>query len=80
MRFIYDLSPNAAQPFHDPADQIHAVVDGELYDHDRIRAELQQKTNYQFKGRSDYEIVIALYQYYGVGFLAHLRGEFALCL
>ena len=77
---INDLSPYGAQPFHDSAGEIHAVVNGELYDHDRIRAELQQKTDYKFKGRSDCEIVIALYEYYGIGFLSHLRGEFALCL
>lgn len=35
---------------------------------------------YTFQGRSDCEIVIALYEYYGVSFISHLRGEFALCL
>lgn len=31
-------------------------------------------------GHSDCEIVIALYRCYGLSFLSHLRGEFALCL
>lgn len=77
---INDLSPDGAQPFHDDEDTIHAVVNGELYDHERIRSELKQKTDYKFKGRSDCEIVIALYKYYGLSFLSKLRGEFALCL
>lgn len=77
---INDLSPDGAQPFHDAANEVHAVVNGELYDHERIRTELKEKTGYKFKSRSDCEIVIALYQYYGIGFLCHLRGEFALCL
>ena len=38
------------------------------------------KTGYVFRGTSDCEIVVALYEYYGVAFLSHLRGEFALCL
>jgi len=74
------LSPEGEQPFHDFEKSVHAVVNGELYDYDRIREELVEKTDYKFKGRSDCEIVVALYKYYGLSFLSHLRGEFALCL
>lgn len=77
---INDLSPDGAQPFHDSQNTVHAIVNGELYDHERIRQDLIEKTGYKFKGRSDCEIVIALYKYYGLSFLSHLRGEFALCL
>ncbi|KAI9724287.1 MAG: hypothetical protein M1828_003711 [Chrysothrix sp. TS-e1954] len=77
---INDLSPDGAQPFHDPDNTVHAVVNGELYDHERIREELVKTTGYKFKGRSDCEIVIALYKHYGISFLSQLRGEFALCL
>lgn len=59
---------------------VHAVVNGELYDHERIRQELIEKTEYKFKSRSDSEIVVALYKHYGLSFLSRLRGEFALCL
>ena len=38
------------------------------------------KINYEFQGRSDYEVVVALYKYYGLSFVSHLRGEFAICL
>jgi asparagine synthase (glutamine-hydrolysing) len=77
---IVDLSPNGAQPFHDKEGSIHAVVNGELYDVDRIRADLIRETGYVFKGHSDCEIVVALYKQHGISFLRHLRGEFALCL
>ncbi|KAL9077988.1 MAG: hypothetical protein Q9157_003092 [Trypethelium eluteriae] len=78
---INDLSPAGAQPFHNgPPSTIHAVVNGELYDHDRIRDELTRTTDFAFHSTSDCEIVIALYQRYGLSFLEHLRGEFALCL
>jgi asparagine synthase (glutamine-hydrolysing) len=77
---INDLSPDGAQPFHDEEDTVHAVVNGELYDYDALRASLLEKTGYNFKGHSDCEIVIALYKYYGLSFLSHLRGEFALCI
>lgn len=79
---INDLSPGGHQPFHSGDGSVHAVVNGELYDHESIRAELlaKQDFNFRFKGHSDCEIVIALYQYYGLSFLSYLRGEFALCL
>ncbi|KAL8864079.1 MAG: hypothetical protein Q9174_007473, partial [Haloplaca sp. 1 TL-2023] len=37
-------------------------------------------SGYKFQGGSDSEIVVALYEYYGVSFLSRLRGEFALCI
>ena len=77
---INDLSPHGAQPFHDQDDAVHAVVNGELYDYEKHRATLAEKTGFRFKGRSDCEIVIALYKYYGLSFLSMLRGEFALCI
>ena len=77
---INDLSEDGAQPFHDAEETIHAVVNGELYDHERIRQELTDKFGYIFKSHCDCEIVIALYKFYGLSFLSQLRGEFALCL
>ena len=74
------MSPDGEQPFHDPENTVHAVVNGELYDHDRIRQELIDTTGYKFRGHSDCEIVVALYKIHGTSFLSHLRGEFALCL
>ncbi|KIN08789.1 hypothetical protein OIDMADRAFT_108177 [Oidiodendron maius Zn] len=75
---IIDLSPSGNQPFHDSQDDIHAVVNGELYDYEHYRTQFEKE--YNFKGNSDCEIVIALYRHYGIDFLSHLRGEFALVL
>lgn len=55
-------------------------MNGELYQDDEDRQKLAEQVGWSFKGKSDCEIVIALYQIYGVSFLRHLRGEFALCL
>lgn len=75
---IIDLSSSGNQPFHDQSDRIHAVVNGELYDHEYYRSKLADE--FQFVGGSDCEIVIALYKHYGLNFLRHLRGEFAFVL
>lgn len=77
---INDLSPAGAQPFHSPDGKIHAVVNGEFYDYDRIRKQLEDTEKYVFRSRSDSEIVIALYMHYGLNFVKHLRGEFAVVL
>ncbi|KAL6713362.1 hypothetical protein ACLMJK_008827 [Lecanora helva] len=77
---INDLSPSGNQPLHDEDHSIHAVVNGEIYDYDRLRAEMIEKIGYHFRGRSDCELVLALYKCYGFSFLSHLRGEFSLCL
>ena len=77
---INDLSPDGAQPFHSPNGKIHAVVNGEFYDYDRIRKELEDTTDYVFRSRSDSEIVIALYMHHGLNFVHYLRGEFAVVL
>lgn len=37
-------------------------------------------SGYKFQSGSDSEIVVALYEYYGVSFLTKLRGEFTLCI
>ncbi|KAL5051113.1 hypothetical protein BDW71DRAFT_194188 [Aspergillus fruticulosus] len=75
---IIDLSPAGNQPFHDTEGTVHAVVNGELYDHEKYRTKLARE--YDFKGNSDCEIVVALYRHYGISFLRKLRGEFALVL
>lgn len=67
------------QPIQNETGRIHIIVNGEFYDHDRIRKELVAK-GHQFKTDSDSEIALHLYEDYGFDALKHLRGEFALIL
>ncbi|KAH9236489.1 hypothetical protein K456DRAFT_33673 [Colletotrichum gloeosporioides 23] len=77
---INDLTPDGNQPIHSDDETIHAIVNGEIYDHDRIREECKQR-GYKFGGHSDSEVILALYKAYGAPqFLEHLRGEFAFVL
>ncbi|KAF8157456.1 putative asparagine synthase [Mycena galopus ATCC 62051] len=75
---IIDLA-TGQQPMSDEDDLIHCVVTGELYDHERIRAELESK-GHTFKTKSDSELVVQLYKRDGINLLFHLRGEFAFVL
>ncbi|KAJ7056407.1 putative asparagine synthase [Mycena amicta] len=75
---IIDLA-TGQQPLSDEDEYIHCIVNGEIYDHDRIRAEMQTQ-GYVFKTQSDSELAVQLYKRDGVNCLAHLRGEFAFIL
>ncbi|KAJ7162406.1 putative asparagine synthase [Mycena filopes] len=75
---IIDLA-TGQQPMSDEDNVIHCVVTGELYDHERIRAELQAQ-GHSFKTKSDSELVVQLYKRDGINLLTALRGEFAFTL
>jgi asparagine synthase (glutamine-hydrolysing) len=75
---IIDLA-TGAQPLKNETGDIYAVVNGEFYGHDILRLELQTR-GHRFATLSDSEILIHLYEEYGVGCLEHLRGEFAFIL
>lgn len=75
---INDLSPSGSQPLHSSDNKVHAIVNGEIYDTEKIRSTLTPE--YNFMSSSDSEIVLALYATLGLDFLSHLRGEFGFCL
>ncbi|KAJ7689616.1 putative asparagine synthase [Mycena rosella] len=75
---IIDLA-SGQQPLSDEDDSIHCVVTGEIYDHDRIRAEMHSQ-RYSFKTKSDSELVVQLYKRDGFNLMSQLRGEFAFVL
>ena len=78
---IIDLSPLGHQPMHyqHNGKKYTIVFNGEIYNFQAERAELK-KENYQFKSQTDTEVIMALYDKYGIGFLKHLRGMFVLAL
>lgn len=75
---IIDLT-TGDQPLASEDGKVHAVVNGELYDFQRIRGELEAR-GHRFATRSDSEILIHLYQDLGAACLQKLRGEFAFVL
>ncbi|ETS85937.1 hypothetical protein PFICI_03962 [Pestalotiopsis fici W106-1] len=75
---IVDLSKEGEQPLHDDEGHLHAVVIGEIYDNAALTEQCAREFGYKFHGRSDSELVLALYKNYGApAFLDHLRGEYA---
>lgn len=67
------------QPLSNEDGCVVAAVNGEFYDHERIRRDLESR-GHVFRTRSDSEILVHLYEENPDGFTEHLRGEFALVL
>lgn len=74
---IIDLSAHGRQPMHSYDNKLHLSMNGELYDHDRLRKEGINNDQYQFLSESDSEIAFYLYRKYDLQFTKYLRGEFA---
>lgn len=72
---IIDLL-TGAQPIAGEDGRLRIVVNGEFYDHERIRRDLEAR-GHKFRTRSDSEIALHLYEESGAGCLEQLRGEFA---
>jgi asparagine synthase (glutamine-hydrolysing) len=74
---INDRSDAANQPFTDP-DGSFAMCNGEIYNFAQLRA--KHLAAYTFRSGSDCEVLLPLYQQYGVQMVDHLDGVFALVL
>ncbi|MEJ4043141.1 asparagine synthase B [Erwinia sp. SLM-02] len=74
---IVDVN-NGAQPLYNAAHTHVLAVNGEIYNHQALRAELSDR--YEFQTDSDCEVILALYQEKGIDFLDELQGMFAFIL
>src|SRR6516164_6538563 len=75
---IIDLT-TGDQPIANEDEKIHIVVNGEFYDFERQRRELERR-GHLFRTRSDSEIALHLYEEFGAHCVHQLRGEFAFVL
>ncbi|WP_163936095.1 asparagine synthase B [Paraferrimonas sp. SM1919] len=69
---------SGAQPLYSEDKSIVLAVNGEIYNHKELKAELGDKYTYQTE--SDCEVILALYQEYGNDFLDKINGIFAFVL
>lgn len=71
---IIDLDARSNQPFSYL--HLHIVFNGEIYNYQSIRKELELR-NYEFRTSSDTEVICAAYLEYGAACLQHFNGMFA---
>lgn len=69
---------SGAQPLYNPEKTHILAVNGEIYNHKELAANLE--VEFDFQTQSDCEVILALYKQNGPAFLDDLNGIFAFCL
>lgn len=75
---IVDIA-GGAQPMSDPSGNVQVVFNGEIYNHEELRAELRSR-GFEFVTRTDTEVLVHGYEAWGDGLTGRLRGMFAFAL
>ncbi len=76
---IIDLSSGAKQPMQLSDSELYITFNGEIYNYQKLRDDLIQQGCF-FKTNSDTEVILKLYQVYGIDMLSKLRGMFAFAI
>lgn len=67
------------QPIGNETSDIWIVFNGEIYNHQQLRVQLEGK-GHHYRTRSDTETIVHLYEEYGLRCVEHLRGMFAFAI
>ncbi|MFQ5586912.1 MAG: asparagine synthase (glutamine-hydrolyzing), partial [Thermodesulfobacteriota bacterium] len=74
---IIDLSRSARQPLSNEDDTVLVTCNGEIYNYQELRKELDAR-GHRFKSKCDTEVIVHGYEEWGIeGLLQRLRGMFA---
>ncbi|WFE38495.1 N-acetylglutaminylglutamine amidotransferase [Micromonospora sp. WMMD998] len=76
---IIDLSAASGQPIVDAGSGLTGVFNGCIYNYRELRAELQAK-GHRFFSAGDSEVVVKAYAEWGLDFVDHLIGMFAVAI
>ena len=74
---IIDLSSLGHQPMWSNNQQVVMVFNGEIYNFKTLKASL---SDYDFQTQTDSEVILAAYLKWGISFVEHLDGMFAIAL
>ena len=76
---ILDLSPAGHQPMANVAGNLRIVFNGEIYNFQELKKELES-LGHHFKTNSDTETIVHAYEEFGAQCLEKLRGMFAFAI
>ena len=78
---IIDLSNKAAQPMGNSDASVQISFNGEIYNHNEIRQELDLTRKYTWKtDHSDTEVILHAFEEWGIECVHHFRGMFAIAI
>ncbi len=75
---VIDLSEEAMQPMDSMDNKIHIVFNGEIYGYHGLKNSIKHR--YNFKTKSDTEVILALYSLYGDKFIDKIDGMFSIAI
>lgn len=75
---IIDLSKQGHQPMP-YLNRYWITYNGEIYNY-QVKRKLLEKQGYSFRSQTDTEVILALYDKFGIDCLQHLRGMFAFAI
>jgi asparagine synthase (glutamine-hydrolysing) len=76
---IIDLSPNGHQPMLDNSGELVLTFNGEIYNYQAVRAELEAR-GHSFRTVTDSEVILEGYRAWGMDCVKHFNGMFAFAL
>lgn len=76
---ILDLQ-SGKQPIHNEDETLWTVFNGEIYNFQELRKELESKGHIFYTNHSDTELIVHLYEEYGEAFPHKINGMFAIAL
>ena len=75
---IIDISNRSNQPFLSENKKIQIIYNGEIYNYKNLKK--QYFPNKKFKSSGDGEVLIYLYEKYGIEFINKVKGMFSICI
>ncbi len=76
---VLDLSDSGAQPMLSHSGRFTIIFNGEIYNYIELREKLIA-LNFKFRSASDTEVLLAMYEKYGVEMLSQLDGMFVFAI
>ena len=75
---IIDLSSAGNQPMHNSDETVSVIFNGEIYNYQSLKREYLRE--YNFRSNTDTEVIVCLYDKFGIDFIDKLTGDFAIAV